>query len=230
MSNYSKQVSFTDRSIKSVDCYLKDISKTKPLDTHEEYKLWQRITKGDISARNRLITSNLRYVVTRAKRFLGYKLPLEDLISAGNIGLCKAADKFDAFLGFRFISFATWYIDCEIQKYVKDSYKYDCRVSLNDSVYADNNRTMLIDLLTSDFNYSADWNLRYNSFLNNLKETVAREFFSEAANLLEDYIYMTAHGLSMEDVAQKYKLSIAMVKKLLKQIEQKCHKEIKSVA
>ena len=89
---------------------------------------------------------------------------------------------------------------------------------------------MLIDLLASDYNYSADWNLRYNSFLDNLKETIAREFFSEAANLLEDYIYMTSHGLSMEDVARKYKLSIDMVKKLLKQMEQKCQKEIKNVA
>jgi RNA polymerase primary sigma factor len=90
--------------------YLQDIQKTPLISKDEEIDLAERIVDGDDEALNKLVESNLRFVVSVAKEYQNRGLPLEDLINEGNIGLIKAAHKFDSTKGFRFISYAVWWI------------------------------------------------------------------------------------------------------------------------
>ncbi len=90
--------------------YLQDIQKTSLLSQKEEIRLAELIVDGDEAALNRLVEANLRFVVSVAKEYQNRGLPLEDLINEGNIGLIKAAHKFDSTKGFRFISYAVWWI------------------------------------------------------------------------------------------------------------------------
>lgn len=101
----------TNRSTIAVEKYLNDVSKIPLLTPAEEIELATLIFEtGDEKAKKRLIDSNLRFVISVAKQYQGSGLPLEDLISEGNLGLMKAADRFDPTKGFKFISFAVWWI------------------------------------------------------------------------------------------------------------------------
>ena len=86
-----KKVRITDRSAKGVDRLLKEIRKLDLLTKEEEYELWQKMKEGDMTARDKLIKANMRYVVKKAKDFIGSKAALEDLIMAGTEGMVKAA-------------------------------------------------------------------------------------------------------------------------------------------
>ena len=97
----------TDSALKK---YLSDIKDTKPLSKEEEVELAQRIHNGDEKAKEELINANLKFVVFVAKNYQHRGLDLEDLINEGNIGLVKAAEKFDGTKGYRFISYAVWWI------------------------------------------------------------------------------------------------------------------------
>jgi RNA polymerase primary sigma factor len=104
----TKQV--TNRESKSLDKYLQDISKIDLITAEEEVELAQRIKKGDQGALERLTTANLRFVVSVAKQYQNQGLKLPDLINEGNAGLVKAAKRFDETRGFKFISYAVWWI------------------------------------------------------------------------------------------------------------------------
>jgi RNA polymerase primary sigma factor len=100
--------------------YLKEISSIPLLSSDEESALGKRLLKGDPSARELLIKHNLRYVVEVAKSYQGQGLPLEELIQEGNLGICKAADKFNPKRGVKFISYAVWWIRQSILKSLSD--------------------------------------------------------------------------------------------------------------
>lgn len=102
--------SITSRGSQSLEDYLNDISKQPLLTAEEEVKLAQRIRNGDREALERLVCANLRFVVSVAKQYQNQGLTLPDLINEGNIGLIKAAEKFDETRGFKFISYAVWWI------------------------------------------------------------------------------------------------------------------------
>ncbi|MBP1838322.1 MULTISPECIES: sigma-70 family RNA polymerase sigma factor [Formosa] len=104
----TKQV--TNRESKSLDKYLQDISKMPLITAEEEVELAQRIREGDQVALDKLTTSNLRFVVSVAKQYQNQGLTLPDLINEGNAGLVKAAKRFDETRGFKFISYAVWWI------------------------------------------------------------------------------------------------------------------------
>lgn len=102
--------SITNRESASLDKYLQEIGHEELLSVDEEVELAQRIRKGDRRALERLTRANLRFVVSVAKQYQNQGLSLPDLINEGNVGLIKAAEKFDETRGFKFISYAVWWI------------------------------------------------------------------------------------------------------------------------
>jgi len=102
--------SITNRESESLDKYLQEIGKEEMISIEEEVELAQRIRKGDREALDRLTKANLRFVVSVAKQYQNQGLSLPDLINEGNVGLIKAAEKFDETRGFKFISYAVWWI------------------------------------------------------------------------------------------------------------------------
>ncbi len=102
--------SITNRESPSLDKYLQEIGKEELITVEEEVELAQRIRKGDQEALEKLIKANLRFVVSVAKQYQNQGLSLPDLINEGNLGLVKAAEKFDETRGFKFISYAVWWI------------------------------------------------------------------------------------------------------------------------
>ncbi len=104
----TKQV--TNRETASLDKYLQEIGRVELITAEEEVRLAQRIKKGDGLALERLTKANLRFVVSVAKQYQNQGLTLGDLINEGNLGLIKAAQRFDETRGFKFISYAVWWI------------------------------------------------------------------------------------------------------------------------
>ena len=104
---------------RSLELYLDEIKNYKPLDSEVEIELAVLAKKGDLEAINKLITHNLRFVVAVAKKFQGQGIPFEDLINEGNLGLIKAVDRFDESRGFRFISYAVWWITQGIRQAIQ---------------------------------------------------------------------------------------------------------------
>lgn len=102
--------SITNRESASLDKYLQEIGKEELITVEEEVELAQRIRKGDQKALEKLTRANLRFVVSVAKQYQNQGLSLPDLINEGNLGLIKAAEKFDETRGFKFISYAVWWI------------------------------------------------------------------------------------------------------------------------
>ena len=102
--------SITNRDSQTLEKYFNDISKYELLTPEEEVDLAQRIKEGDQIALEKLTKANLRFVVSVAKQYQNGTMPLNDLINEGNLGLVKAAKKFDETRGFKFISYAVWWI------------------------------------------------------------------------------------------------------------------------
>ena len=102
--------SITNRESQSLDKYLQEIGREPLIDVNEEVELAGRIRNGDRKALEKLVRSNLRFVVSVAKQYQNQGLSLPDLINEGNLGLIKAAEKFDETRGFKFISYAVWWI------------------------------------------------------------------------------------------------------------------------
>ncbi|NKB71605.1 MAG: sigma-70 family RNA polymerase sigma factor [Candidatus Latescibacteria bacterium] len=94
----------------TVGLYFNDIATSRPLSREKEVELAARISQGDIRARDQLVQANLRFVIDVAKNYQNRGLSLSDLISAGNVGLLTAAERFDGTKGYKFISYAVWWI------------------------------------------------------------------------------------------------------------------------
>ena len=114
MDNFSKGIIVSD--VDSIIKYINEIKKIPLLTKEDEYMLFLRIKSGDKNAVNELVKSNLRFVIQIAKKYQNLGLSFEDLISFGNIGLYEAAEKFDGERGFKFVTFAIWYVKSEITK------------------------------------------------------------------------------------------------------------------
>jgi len=104
----SKQV--TNRETASLDKYLQEIGRVDLITAQEEVELAQKIKAGDQAALTKMVNANLRFVVSVSKQYQNQGLSLPDLINEGNLGLIKAAQRFDETRGFKFISYAVWWI------------------------------------------------------------------------------------------------------------------------
>lgn len=124
----TKQV--TNRETKSLNNYLADVSKIDLITAEEEVELAQRIKKGDDLALNKLTSANLRFVISVAKQYQNQGLSLSDLINEGNVGLVKAARRFDETRGFKFISYAVWWIRQSILQAISEHAR-TVRIPLN---------------------------------------------------------------------------------------------------
>ena len=107
----------------SMKLYFKEMSAINLISAEKELELAEKIAHGDIEARNELVSANLRLVVSLAKRYQGCGMSLQDLIQEVNIGLMKAAEKFDASKGFRFSTYAAWWINQTIGRALADQSK-----------------------------------------------------------------------------------------------------------
>ena len=112
--------SITNRESASLDKYLQEIGKYELISVEEEVELARRIKKGDQDAIEKLTRANLRFVVSVAKQYQNQGLSLPDLINEGNLGLIKAAEKFDETRGFKFISYAVWWIRQSIMQAINE--------------------------------------------------------------------------------------------------------------
>lgn len=130
MKHYKIRQSITDRSSITMKLYLKEVNKQPLLSSAEELELAQKACTGDKEAIDRLVQCNLRFVISIAKQYQGQGLELPDLINEGNIGLMKAAEKFNPDLGFKFISYAVWWIRQNILQALAEDGKI-VRIPLN---------------------------------------------------------------------------------------------------
>ena len=122
--------SITNRESAALDKYLQEIGKEELLTIDEEVELAQRIRNGDRKALDRLTKANLRFVVSVAKQYQNQGLSLPDLINEGNLGLIRAAEKFDETRGFKFISYAVWWIRQSILQAIAEQSRI-VRIPLN---------------------------------------------------------------------------------------------------
>ena len=120
MKEFKISPSITPRESENISRYFANIASTHPLAPDQEADLAVRIHKGDLQARNELVTANLRFVVSVAKQYQNMGVSLDDLIGEGNIGLVKAAERFDPTRGFKFASFAVWWIRQAILAFLAD--------------------------------------------------------------------------------------------------------------
>ncbi len=127
-------VAITSRGSEALERYLQDISKEEMVSTDEEVELAKRIRQGDKKALERLVKANLRFVVSVAKQYQGQGLELTDLINEGNVGLINAAMKFDETRGFKFISYAVWWVRQSILQALADKSRL-VRLPLNQIGY-----------------------------------------------------------------------------------------------
>ena len=125
--------SITNRESAALEKYLQEISKETMISAEEEVELAQRIKKGDTKALERLTKANLRFVVSVAKQYQNQGLSLPDLINEGNLGLLKAAERFDETRGFKFISYAVWWIRQSILQAISEQSRI-VRLPLNQVV------------------------------------------------------------------------------------------------
>ena len=134
MKNIEITQSITNRQDASLGMYFRDVSKQSLIDSKEEIKLAERIKKGDQKAIDKLVKANLRFVISVAKQYQNKGLSLVDLIQEGNIGLIEGAKRYDETKGFKFISYAVWWIRQAIIKAISSQCR-TVRIPMNQVAY-----------------------------------------------------------------------------------------------
>lgn len=209
-----KKISFRVSGFHSIDNINTELRKCTPLTNEQEYDLWLGIQQGSKRAFDRLVESNMPYAMSIAKRYLPSGAALEDLFQAACEGLVKAAHKFDASRGYRFISFATWYVENEVRNAAYNYISHNI-TSLDEPLYTDDeNGATRLDQLTAYSTQSTDWNLRYLDKLNELK-TRAEERQYGLGRLTAELHQMLCDGYTTSDFARKNHLNETLMSRLL---------------
>ena len=235
----------TNRENASLDKYLQEIGHEELISAEEEVELARRIKTGDRKALEKLTKANLRFVVSVAKQYQNQGLSLPDLINEGNIGLLKAAEKFDETRGFKFISYAVWWIRQSILQAIAEQGRV-VRLPLNQvgsvnrinkvlskfeqenerkpsvEEMADGDGTSMIDFMQSDSDSSTDEEL--------LKESLRAEIASALSvlndrerNVIEAFYGINQPECTMEEIGKKYGLT----RERVRQIREKAIRRLK---
>ena len=224
--------SITNRESASLDKYLQEIGHEELLSVDEEVELAQKIKKGDRRALERLTRANLRFVVSVAKQYQNQGLSLPDLINEGNVGLIKAAEKFDETRGFKFISYAVWWIRKFEQEHerrpsvdeiadridlpedkIEEAMKVNNRHVSMDAPFVDGEDNSLLDVLADNDMPMADKALVQESLrkeidraielLNDREQKVVRAFFG-----------IGSPEMTLEEIGEKYNLTRERVRQI----------------
>lgn len=232
MYQKGRNVVFIDRNNESVNMFLREARKYKPLTTEQEYDLWLQMRQGDKHAKDKLIRSNMLFVVTIAKNYVASSTDLEDLLMAGALGITKAADAFDASLGFRFISFAKWHIEREIRNAAYDHLKHhSASISLDKPKNDNMGRSYyMTDKLPSSAVVPPDWDIRYDDALQKMKRSLDNRYWHGVGDLLDDYLSMTEKGYTMTDFAKKNGLSDLEQRRFLDILRTEGRRNLKTAA
>lgn len=161
----------------SIAKYFKDVRKSTLLTSAEEVDLAKRIQKGDIKATNKLVEANLKFVISIAKDYQGQGLPLSDLINEGNYGLIKAANRFDHKRGFRFISYAVWWVRQSIIQSLNDNARI---VRLPANII---NKISYLNKEIAKFEYANEREPVFGEILDKDKDTATMLTFPKCASL-----------------------------------------------
>ncbi len=214
---------------KSVTTYFNEVASYKSLSKDEELELWRKYKyNGDMGARDKLISSNLKFVASVAKQYQGRGLSYADLIAEGNIGLMKALDKFDGERGYKIISYSVWWIRQTILEALEKRNTSD-----NEDLPNDYEKP----LATDDDDYKTE--MSDDNFLNDGTEADKEKEQTEAINLLMEYlnqrernIITKYYGLdgnkpkTLEEIGMEYGLT----KERIRQIKNTSFKKMRSVA
>ena len=232
MYQNGRNVVFIDRNNESVNMFLREARKYKPLTTEQEYDLWLKMRQGDKHAKDLLIRSNMLFVVTIAKNYVVSSTDLEDLLMAGALGITKAADAFDASLGFRFISFAKWHIEREIRNAAYDHLKHhSASTSLDKPKYDNMGRSYyLTDKLPSSAMVPPDCDIRYDDALQKMKRSLDNRYWHGVGDLLDDYLSMTEKGYTKTDFAKKNGLSDLEQRRFQDMLRTEARRNLKTAA
>ena len=229
MYKNGKNITIIDRSVNSVKNILAELRKCEPLTNEQEYDLWLSIQQGSKRAFDRLVESNMPYAMRIAKQYLPSGAALEDLFQAGCEGLVIAAHKFDASLGYRFISFATWYVENEVRKAAYDYINHDV-TSLDEPIDAEEEHgATYIDNLAAHPCQSTDWNLRYTDALNSLKTKMEERQYG-LGRLTAELHQMLLKGYTTSDFAHKHRLNESQMKRLLTILREEATLPLRSAA
>lgn len=162
-------VAITSRGSEALERYLQEISHEEMVSIEEEAELARRIHKGDQAALERLVKANLRFVVSVAKQYQGQGMALTDLVNEGNVGLITAAQKFDETRGFKFISYAVWWIRQSILQALAES-------------------SRLVRLPLNQVGYTSKVNRFYNKFVQENERRPSTDEIAEGIGLEKDKI------------------------------------------
>ena len=215
--------------------YFKDINGYSPLSKEEEQTLWERYKKhNDIAARDKIVKSNLKFVASVAKPYIGMGLSYSDLISEGNIGLMKAMDKFDYEKGFKTISYSVWWIKQTILEALnkRNSIKGDELPQYNESYNIDNEDSQ--SYINENDNYFYDEFIENDDF-SDMKSSEEQKIISMLNTCLNDRerdivsYYFGLNGkkeMTLEEIGNIFGLT----KERIRQIKEGAFKKLRSEA
>lgn len=216
MKNFKITQSITDRQDASLGMFFRDISKIPLATPEEEIELSKRIKNGDTAAINRLVEANLRFVISVAKKYQNKGIPLVDLIQAGNLGIIEAAKRWDESRGFKFISYAVWWIRQSIIQTISSECR-TIRVPMNQIDYMNKigkasekleqelGRNPSVEEIATEVNLSSD---KVNLTLSSINKSLSLDmpFKDEEVNCLLDVIpgsIVTDNNIIQESVSQE---------------------------